>query len=345
MMAVVLAGGLGMRLRPYTMNIPKPLLPLGDTPTSTSSCASWSSTGSTGSCITLGHLPELVRRFLGTAARFGLASTTGRARAVRHGRAAAPGRGPRRHLPGDERRPAHDDRLPGAARLSRPRRRGHHRARPPARCPSTTAWCTPPTPAPRALRGEAHARLLRQHRVYALTAAPPTWCPPAGSTCRPDVRARRRRRRGSLPEDRRVLAGHRPLRRLPEGERRLRRDPDRFLARARPEAGVEPRSRLRGRWPRSSPDAAARCSATDLPHRDAVAAQVDRPQVLVVGGAGSIGSATVAALGSLRAGPLHVADIDENGLTELVRDLRSQRALPSRLRPCGRRRWMRAARP
>src|SRR6188472_1349097 len=30
--AVVLAGGLGMRLRPYTMVLPKPLIPIGDRP-------------------------------------------------------------------------------------------------------------------------------------------------------------------------------------------------------------------------------------------------------------------------------------------------------------------------
>jgi NDP-sugar pyrophosphorylase family protein len=30
--AVILAGGLGMRLRPYTMVLPKPLIPVGDQP-------------------------------------------------------------------------------------------------------------------------------------------------------------------------------------------------------------------------------------------------------------------------------------------------------------------------
>ena len=32
MRAVILAGGLGMRLRPYTMVLPKPLIPVGDHP-------------------------------------------------------------------------------------------------------------------------------------------------------------------------------------------------------------------------------------------------------------------------------------------------------------------------
>ncbi len=32
MRAVILAGGLGMRLRPYTTILPKPLLPVGERP-------------------------------------------------------------------------------------------------------------------------------------------------------------------------------------------------------------------------------------------------------------------------------------------------------------------------
>ena len=72
MMAVVLAGGLGMRLRPYTMNIPKPLLPLGDTPTMDIVLHQLVSHGFDRVVITLGHLPELVKAFLGDGSRFGL---------------------------------------------------------------------------------------------------------------------------------------------------------------------------------------------------------------------------------------------------------------------------------
>lgn len=46
-------------------------------------------------------------------------------------------------------------------------------------------------------------------------------------------------------------------------------------------------------------------------------------RILVIGGAGSIGSATIRQLASRRLAALHVVDQNENGLTELVRDLRS----------------------
>ena len=35
MRAVILAGGIGSRLRPYTLSLPKPLLPVGDKPAET----------------------------------------------------------------------------------------------------------------------------------------------------------------------------------------------------------------------------------------------------------------------------------------------------------------------
>ncbi len=51
--------------------------------------------------------------------------------------------------------------------------------------------------------------------------------------------------------------------------------------------------------------------------------EIQGRSVLVIGGAGSIGSAFIKALLPYRPGRLYVADINENGLTELVRDLRS----------------------
>ncbi len=58
-------------------------------------------------------------------------------------------------------------------------------------------------------------------------------------------------------------------------------------------------------------------------HQDALRDAVAGRRVLVVGGAGSIGSSTVRALLPYGPGLVHVVDPDENGLAELVRDLRS----------------------
>jgi FlaA1/EpsC-like NDP-sugar epimerase len=59
-------------------------------------------------------------------------------------------------------------------------------------------------------------------------------------------------------------------------------------------------------------------------HAPTMVDRVGGERVLVVGGAGSIGSATVAELARLAPRQLHVVDTDENGLTELVRDLRNR---------------------
>ncbi len=51
--------------------------------------------------------------------------------------------------------------------------------------------------------------------------------------------------------------------------------------------------------------------------------RIEGKNVLVIGGAGSIGSAYIKAILKFRIAKLVVVDINENGLTELVRDLRS----------------------
>ncbi|MEL7588475.1 MAG: polysaccharide biosynthesis protein [Prolixibacteraceae bacterium] len=51
--------------------------------------------------------------------------------------------------------------------------------------------------------------------------------------------------------------------------------------------------------------------------------RINGKKVLVIGGAGTIGSSYIKAILKFRIGKLVVVDINENGLTELVRDLRS----------------------
>lgn len=55
---------------------------------------------------------------------------------------------------------------------------------------------------------------------------------------------------------------------------------------------------------------------------DALKAKINNSSILVIGGAGSIGSSFIKAVLKFHPGSLVVVDINENGLTELTRDLR-----------------------
>lgn len=61
MRAVVLAGGLGMRLRPYTTILPKPLVPVGDRPILEHIIRRLAACGVTSIDMCVGHLGELIR--------------------------------------------------------------------------------------------------------------------------------------------------------------------------------------------------------------------------------------------------------------------------------------------
>lgn len=61
MRAVILAGGLGLRLRPYTMILPKPLVPLGDRPILEHIIRRLAASGITTIDMCIGHLGELIR--------------------------------------------------------------------------------------------------------------------------------------------------------------------------------------------------------------------------------------------------------------------------------------------
>jgi NDP-sugar pyrophosphorylase family protein len=72
MMAVLLAGGRGSRLHPYTMNIPKPLLPLGDIPVVEVVLRQLAQQGFDRAVLTVGHMAPLLSAFLGDGSRYGL---------------------------------------------------------------------------------------------------------------------------------------------------------------------------------------------------------------------------------------------------------------------------------
>ena len=61
--AVILAGGKGVRLQPFTVNFPKPLVPLGDTPVIEVLMRRLINFGITDITLTLGHLAELIKAY------------------------------------------------------------------------------------------------------------------------------------------------------------------------------------------------------------------------------------------------------------------------------------------
>jgi NDP-sugar pyrophosphorylase family protein len=61
--AVILAGGKGVRLHPFTVNFPKPLVPLGDTPVLEVLLRRLVRAGITDITLTLGHLAELIKAY------------------------------------------------------------------------------------------------------------------------------------------------------------------------------------------------------------------------------------------------------------------------------------------
>jgi len=63
MRAVILAGGRGTRLKPFTASFPKPLVPLGDTPVIDLLIRSLVRSGISDITLTLGHLSELIQAY------------------------------------------------------------------------------------------------------------------------------------------------------------------------------------------------------------------------------------------------------------------------------------------
>ncbi|MFI5396467.1 MAG: sugar phosphate nucleotidyltransferase [Candidatus Binatia bacterium] len=72
MQAVILAGGKGRRLRPYTAVFPKPLMPLGDRPILEILIQQLAQQGINDIYIAVGHLAELVMTFFGDGRNLGV---------------------------------------------------------------------------------------------------------------------------------------------------------------------------------------------------------------------------------------------------------------------------------
>jgi NDP-sugar pyrophosphorylase family protein len=72
MKAVVLAGGKGTRLAPYTKILPKPLVPIGDMPILEILLRQMKKAGVDHVILTVGHLAEILRAFFQEGQRYGL---------------------------------------------------------------------------------------------------------------------------------------------------------------------------------------------------------------------------------------------------------------------------------
>ena len=78
MKAVILAGGKGTRLRPYTTAFPKPLMPIGEKPILEIIVRQLAAHNLTDIVMTVGHLGELIAAFFGDGSAFGVNVTYAR---------------------------------------------------------------------------------------------------------------------------------------------------------------------------------------------------------------------------------------------------------------------------
>ena len=73
MHAVIMAGGKGTRLRPYTTALPKPLVPIGDSHAILEVVLhQLSAYGFTSATLAINHLGQLIRAFVGDGSRWGI---------------------------------------------------------------------------------------------------------------------------------------------------------------------------------------------------------------------------------------------------------------------------------
>ena len=120
MRAVILAGGKGTRLRPYTTVLPKPLMPVAERPILELVLRQLARHGFTQVDLLVGHLGGLIKAYVDhVELPEGLdAPVLVGGRAPRHCRGADADRRPDRALSGDERRRPDDPRLRPADALS-----------------------------------------------------------------------------------------------------------------------------------------------------------------------------------------------------------------------------------
>ena len=70
--AIILAGGKGTRLRPYTISLPKPLVPLGEKPILERIIVQLKAHGFTHITITLNHMAEMIKAFFNDGSKWGI---------------------------------------------------------------------------------------------------------------------------------------------------------------------------------------------------------------------------------------------------------------------------------
>src|SRR5438046_3148030 len=72
MQALILAGGQGTRLRPLTINIPKPIVPVGNQPFLLRQIQSLKAAGVTDITLSTGYQPLAIKKALGDGSRYGV---------------------------------------------------------------------------------------------------------------------------------------------------------------------------------------------------------------------------------------------------------------------------------